>query len=372
MPASLVLIALAAAHAGTTVDVYTMGPGDDLFSRFGHAAICTTDEYTPKGRCFNYGTADFTTPVPLSYKVLRGEAEFWVSVTTVPRMLRTYEGYDRTVYRQRLPLDEPAAAALAAALAHDARPENRTYVYDHLTDNCATRVRDHVDAALGGQLRTDEPFPAPLRELVDARLGAAPMQAAADVFLGRRLDRQPTTWEAMFLPDVLRAELEHRIGAAPEVISTRQAPPIGGGDPALGRALAMATALGAGLAVGLGLMGAVRRDTRAPAVPAATLLGGVGLLLWALGLISTVPELRVNEALLWLWPTDALLAVLGGAARRRYLQVRLGALALLAGLAAAGVLVQPAAPAVLALAALLPAAIALRRAASPAPESPSP
>ena len=58
------------------VEVFTMGPGDDLFSRFGHAAICITDEESPLGRCYNYGTADFSTPGPLTWGVLCGNKQF--------------------------------------------------------------------------------------------------------------------------------------------------------------------------------------------------------------------------------------------------------------------------------------------------------
>ena len=56
------LLAIAGlADAPPEIDVYTMGEGDDLFSHFGHAAICVTDTYSPRGRCYNYGTADFST-----------------------------------------------------------------------------------------------------------------------------------------------------------------------------------------------------------------------------------------------------------------------------------------------------------------------
>src|SRR5947207_2198338 len=99
-----------------TVELYTMGPGDDLFSAFGHAAICVRDARSPAGRCYNYGTADFRTPVPLTFHFIRGRARFWVSVIDLPRLLWLYRGADRTVYRQRLPLPPAQADALAAAL----------------------------------------------------------------------------------------------------------------------------------------------------------------------------------------------------------------------------------------------------------------
>src|SRR5262249_22317515 len=66
------LIGAATARAAPTVELYTMGPGDDLFSAFGHAAVCVLDERSPAGRCYNYGTADFRTPLPLTWAFVRG------------------------------------------------------------------------------------------------------------------------------------------------------------------------------------------------------------------------------------------------------------------------------------------------------------
>lgn len=111
-----------------------MGPGDDLFSRFGHAAICITDEESPLGRCYNYGTADFSTPGPLTWGVLRGNGQFWVSVSSLPRMLALYQLEDRTVYRQRLPLSPTQAESIARELHKADRPEHTLYNYRHFDD----------------------------------------------------------------------------------------------------------------------------------------------------------------------------------------------------------------------------------------------
>lgn len=97
------------------VEVYTMGPGEELFSAFGHGAICVTDEQSPLGRCYNYGTADFSTPGPLTWNFLRGRALFWVSVAPRPLMEALYRHEDRTLYRQRLPLPEAQIRRLVAA-----------------------------------------------------------------------------------------------------------------------------------------------------------------------------------------------------------------------------------------------------------------
>ena len=42
-----------------TVSLYTMGPGDDAFSAFGHAALCVRAPEALDGTCYNYGVADF-------------------------------------------------------------------------------------------------------------------------------------------------------------------------------------------------------------------------------------------------------------------------------------------------------------------------
>ena len=67
----------------------------------------------------------------------------------------------------------------------------------------------------------------------------------------------------------------------------------------------------------------------------------LGLALWALALVSQMPELRYNEALLLLWPTDLVLGMLSTERRRSYVRVRVIAL-LVCGLGLiTGVLRQP-------------------------------
>lgn len=323
------------------VTLLTMGPGDDMFSRFGHAALCVTDESSPSGRCYNYGTADFTTPVPLSWSVLRGRAEFWVSVTPMPRVLRSYERWDRSVYVQPLPLDAASFEGLRGRLATDALPDNRRYVYDHLTDNCATRVRDHIDEASGGALRRVDDPPGTLRALVEAGLGEPSLQAASGVVLGRRLDRVPSSYEAMFLPDRLRAGVEQALGV-PAVQVTSRRGPVHSAPPGSGGLAAVAVGGGLGAVAG-GLSAWGGRRGR---VAGALLLALPGLVLWGLAALSGVPELRLNEMCLWFVPLDLVLATARPRWVRAWLALRVVGLALCVVLAGFGVLVQPHAVAV--------------------------
>ena len=326
------------------IDVYTMGPGDELFSRFGHAAICVTDAQSPLGRCYNYGTADFSTPGPLTWSFVRGRALFWVSVRPLPAMLRSYADEDRTLWRQRLPLPAAAARALAVTLhAADVR-EATYYRYHHFNDNCTTRVRDLVDAATGGALHRDTAAPGdpPLREYVRRGFAGQPLLLLlTDLLLGRAADRPTSRWQGMFLPELLRSELQMRLGAAPEVVYTRRQPILFGSS--LG---------GPWLLVPLGALLlvaelATRRRPRWGAKLVGAGLGLVGLLVAGLAACSALPELRYNEAVLLCLPSDLLLLGLPVRWAVAYARLRLCGLLLCAGALAASLLIQPLAPVLL-------------------------
>jgi hypothetical protein len=343
----LACLLLPAAAGATAIDVITMGEGDDLFSHFGHAAICVSGETS---RCYNYGTTDFSTPGPLTWDFVRGRALFWVSVTDLPHVVAAYRAEDRTVWRQRLPLGEEKVRAIAARLEASTAPGMRTYRYHHFDDNCSTRVRDVIEAELPGSLGGGAPGGPTFRDDAERGFRSSPLLlAGTSLLLGRRADRVPTPRERLFLPAALREQVRSRFGVEPEVLHERRAP-LPGGAPAAGR-----WALGiAGLA--LGLLAAGGRRSRA-AVLAAVPAGLVALVPWVLAVASPLPELRWNEVLLVLWPTDLALPLLPAGARRRYLDLRLAALALLLLARVAGVLVQPlAAPVLL----VLPALVALR------------
>jgi len=348
--AALLLSLPSTARAAPTIDVYTMGQGDELFSAFGHAAICVTDENQPRGRCYNYGTADFTTPVPLTWNFIRGRAMFWVSTTDVPHMLRYYASVERAVWRQRLALTPDEATRVAAGLAASAEEGAKYYRYHHFNDNCTTRIRDVLDRATGGRLSRDKTDAGKsFRQW--AREGFAgnwPLLAAVELLLGRSADRRTDSWQAMFLPSQLRAEVARRFDAPPvTVVSGRPRPPPG----------ATWLGLAAYAIAGVVLALLVLAHLRTGRAIAAFVLGLVGTILWALALLSTFPELTRNEMLLSFWPTDALLPWLG----TRYVDARLIVLALVI-VAHFGLLVQPLAPSLLALLPLCAIAWKQRRA----------
>jgi hypothetical protein len=344
-----VLMLLLAQEPTPVFDLYTFGPGDDLFSHFGHSAICLTDAGHPNGACFNYGTADFSTPVPLTIAFIQGKALFWVSLIDRARMLAYYRDEDRTVFRQRLPLTETEARELRDRLIASASGNEKFYRYHHYRDNCTTRIRDLLDRTLGGRIatRTSSTPPGPsFRELTRRGFaGNVPLLIVTALVLGRPADQATSAWEAMFLPASFMSAVAEALRTPPVVEYQRHEPLPHGSESAGDWAL---VGIGAALALALWLS----RGHRAVLVTVALSLGIVALALDVLASMSSFPELSRNEVLLVLVPTDLLLI---GAPRaflsRRYAPARLLGLGAVALLVLSGALVQPLLP-VLALAGL--------------------
>jgi hypothetical protein len=343
--------AAGAAEAGAAevteprVELVTMGTGPMLFHRYGHAALCVVYARAAalgRTRCFNYGTTDFgSPPQELGWRFLRGTARFWVDTQDYRQMLRIYRHHDRSVWIQRLPLGQTQVNRLVERLENDLKEENRYYTYHHFDDNCSTRLRDHLNAVTGGALRAggDKSIGVTFREL--GRRGIADQAqliVISHFVMGRRLDRQVTVWESMFHPDYLRRQVHRRLGARPVQVYRRQ-----------GKALPTAGGYGFGWLVLLALLlalpvAATRQWGRLERVALGVVAVALTLLavaIWLIAAVTTVPELRVNEALLVFLPSDLLLVVLGARRRQWYVRIRLAGLTLVALLLAVGALVQP-------------------------------
>ncbi len=334
------LALLGALGADPEIVVYTMGPGEHLFERFGHAAICV--ESPARARCYNYGTTDFETPPQkIGWEFIRGDSRFWVSVWPKDRMLRAYVASDRDVYRQVLPLTREQKQRIVARLESDIQEENRYYHYHHFDDNCTTRIRDVVDDASRGALLAGADARAGVtrRQLGAQGLAEWPSAVAlGQVFAGPRLDRDLTRGEAMFLPRYLRRELEAKLGAKPERINARRGPAFPSREPPT-------WPLFGGIAGALTLpLLATRRQRSVGRIfvgLCGLLLGLLGCAVWAMSLLAQMRELQVNQALLLFWPTDVLLGVLRPRARRSYARLRALAALCVIVLCLLGVLQQP-------------------------------
>jgi hypothetical protein len=275
-----------------SIYVLTFGPGDHPFFKFGHDAIWIHDAEAGTDKVYNFGTFAFSPRVILDF--LHGRMTYWLSVSSLPITLASYEHENRTIDAQELTLAPGIARALEARLEENARPENRAYKYDYFLDNCSTRVRDAVDAASGGALRASAGTPARLTLRGQALRMTAdywPLYVALDMVLGPDTDRPLDRWGEMFIPQELARGLaavtvptaggpRPLVRDARTIFPAHRPPPLET-PPARGRLF-----FAAGSALGLALFalgwGATRSRLGRPARVTCRALLGLGVALWGL------------------------------------------------------------------------------------------
>lgn len=279
------------AAGGLRIGVMTMQPGEIFWERFGHDAIVVEDTATGASVSYNYGFFDPSEPGFLG-RFVRGEMQYMLVALPLRDDLATYREEGRGVSVQWLDLSPAQARSLADALAEAARPENARYRYDYFTANCATKVRDALDAALGGRLRHDIAGRSRgntyRSEAVRLASPASWMWIGFDIGLSRRADQQLSRWEEAFVPMRLADSLaEARLAdGRPLVASVQELLPHRIAPAPPERARPWWPWLLAGLALGAAALVLARRAPRALGAAAGLfwlasgLLGALMLFLW--------------------------------------------------------------------------------------------
>ena len=131
-----------------TASVITCGAGNEFYHSFCHSALRIQDTARGIDFVYNYGTFDFDTP-HFYWKFARGRLNYCLSRSTFQHFIAAYDYERRAVWEQPLNFTPQEVANLFYALEWNYLPENRYYRYDFFRDNCATRVRDMVEAANG-------------------------------------------------------------------------------------------------------------------------------------------------------------------------------------------------------------------------------
>ncbi|HEU0030693.1 MAG TPA: DUF4105 domain-containing protein [Kofleriaceae bacterium] len=324
-----------------TIELVTMGVGSLIWERHGHIALCLRFHDRYRDVCYNYGVGDFGHPLGMAWGFFRGTKSFWVGKIAADPMLDIYRDADRSIWVQPLPLSREQKQQVIAKLESDILEQNKYYAYDHFWDNCTTRVRDILDNATGGALRSmNEPTDGrTFRDL--AREGFYGMRVPlliTDIAMGAATDRVPSYYERMFLPDYLREAVAKKWGIQPITVYERKGPPSLHDGPS-GRLLFALVILLATAPVWLSrLFGRFQRLGLAFSILPPTILGFV---LWFLAIISPLPYVETNETMMVFFPFDILLLFLRGRKQQLYARGRVVMLVVVGLLNLAGVLKQP-------------------------------
>ncbi len=202
--ASLSLHAYPTLSDSTVVSMLTYAKTTEIHAMYGHTAIRVKDSVNHVDLIFNYGTFDFQSP-NFVYRFTKGDADYILSVTSYEYL--PIESYIRhmSVREQVLNLNQKEKQSIFEALMVNAEPQNRSYKYNFLFDNCATRPRIIIENNVEGKILYKDSIPTlTFRRLIHDCTGKHKwLTFGIDLVLGSGLDRKATYLEQMFLPQYL-------------------------------------------------------------------------------------------------------------------------------------------------------------------------
>jgi len=189
------------------ISLLTCGPGEELYSVFGHTAIRVKDD-SNLDVIYNYGTFDFEDP-EFYTKFVKGKLLYFVSAENFGRFMEEYRLENRSIIEQELNMSCEEKEKLFKALRVNSREENKYYEYQYLFDNCSTRPRDIIVQNFDNSVSFKNILsgtPPTFRDMIQESLDRGKLywsEFGIDLLLASRIDRKVNNLDAMFLPDYL-------------------------------------------------------------------------------------------------------------------------------------------------------------------------
>jgi len=196
-----------------TISVLTCGAyQEEVFSAFGHSAFRIHDPVNNIDIACHYGIFDFNQP-HFYLNFAKGYLYYKFGIEDYPRFESRYIYENRFIHEQILNLTEDQKQKLFQYFKWNSLPENQTYTYDYFYNNCSTKIRDVVKAALGDDVNFDESYVTTdytIRELTDLYLKQQHWgDLGIDIGLGLPMDKKAAPLEYMFLPDYVESGFDH-------------------------------------------------------------------------------------------------------------------------------------------------------------------
>lgn len=230
------------------VGLLTCYPGDVVYSLYGHTAIRFHNFTTNEDMAFNYGVFNFKQKFFVA-RFIAGKTDYELGVNRMKTFIKEYTAEHRKVVEQVLNLNQAQKVKLFMALYDNWRPENCTYRYNFLHDNCTTRARDILYLAINSDTCAityawQNAATQPHQQMTwrDAlhiyTNGHEWAELGDDITIGQPADRLMTNEEHQFLPinlmeDFSHATIESDGGSIPLVLKTRTI--IKGDEPTQGQ-----------------------------------------------------------------------------------------------------------------------------------------
>lgn len=196
---------------GKEIHVYllTMGPGEEVYEKFGHNALVIENQALHQSLVYNYGVFQFDQDFLPHF--LQGKMRYWMERDDLGPVIGYYKSLQRTIGVQELNLIPTQRAKLADFLERNSQEDQKYYYYNYYTANCSTKVRDALDLALDGQLQAQlKPLATGTTyrwQTLRIMQNDLVIYIGLDFILGHATDKPLTAWQESFLPMALQAHL---------------------------------------------------------------------------------------------------------------------------------------------------------------------
>ncbi|MBS1599548.1 MAG: DUF4105 domain-containing protein [Bacteroidetes bacterium] len=298
------------------ISLLTCGPGEELYSTFGHTAIRVKNLSAHTDTVYNYGTFDDSDPY-FYVKFTKGIMVYSLSVEPFSYFMQEYIYEHRSVVEQILRLSCTEKEKLLAALQANSQEFNRYYNYHFYNDNCTLRARDIIVRNSVAPISFENILPdqhTTFRNFINSYLDRGNQywsKFGINILMGSHLDDDMTNDQAMFLPDYLMKGFANGIKAdTPLVKETRQL--LGGNNQSLNNSSWFTPGvLFTLLLIASVVISFLKSQWSKTALTIfdciifffVGLLGILMLFLW-LGRVDTVCRNNIN--ILWAWPTHTI------------------------------------------------------------------
>ena len=190
-----------------TVSLITTGSSSEkIYAAFGHSGIRIRDPAQGLDILFDYGIFDFSQPnFYLNY--MKGHLIYSLGVFSMHSHTARTKRKGRSLLSQRLSLDSSTRQSLYDRLVANYAADQRHFRYDYIYQNCATKIRDLLEAETVN-LRFSTAYlkandsPSTARKMLNEKMSAFPWERfAINLLLGVEIDRPLQAREYMFLPE---------------------------------------------------------------------------------------------------------------------------------------------------------------------------
>jgi hypothetical protein len=288
------------------------------YTVYGHTALRINDHEHGIDVVYNYGIFDFSSP-NFVYRFAEGELNYRLGVNRFADFFAEYSERKSGITEQILNLTKTEKQKIFDALLVNSLPENRTYLYNFLFDNCSTRPRILVEKNVSGTVKYPEILSQTTFRTIIHRCNKNHrwLTFGIDLALGAPLDSPTGQNQQMFLPENLMrvfggAKIVQADGSLRNLVSeTRKLAP---SYPVIERPLDSNPTMIIWLLFALVLLISLwelrcKKHFRALDFILFMVYGLTGCLLFFLSFISIHPAVFPNFSIIWAHPLHIVFAV---------------------------------------------------------------